>query len=909
MPPLKPAPPPADVSCLTCARSRAGSLGRAVGRCTSGSATSRVRRPRPAGGAATLCWRAAATLTCVSSDSRARARGWHGAKAFLRRVTSPKTEMAERAQRAATLEPAAVPDLPCRAGGRDIERWRTSEGQHTKPHERRSVSLGRLSPAVLAQSNNNAVTKSELHPNLKVDDRQRLARERRVEREKQIAARESYWLEKEEKARQHYEKHLEERRKKLEEQRLKEERRRAAVDEKRKQRLEEEKERHEAVVRRTMERSQKPRQKPNRWSWGGALHTSTSINGSGYYFESSSFSFLDLAGLEHRFRAFDGARRTDPDRRSVSTFNLSKHVDPVITKRLSSSSATLMNTPDRARRLQLSPWETSVVSRLLTPTHSFLARSKSTAALSGDSASCSPISPQPYKTTSSRSGERPKLFVMASDTIGRSRTTHSPMNDKKDKDRQNEMTATLLNPTYNIKRSQSPSLPKAKSPATSPAWPSHKTSVPVPGTPKQIASPPITSKGSQGSQRPPSPGNVRPIKKDIVYDTDKIITENESAKDTTENTKTKGLLLSSSKSSLEPGLLEKEEHAQESAPTFPSPMPSALLPSPTSNKMSAGTNNPEEATRILTEKRRLAREQREREEQERREREEEERKKREEMAQKIAEERARREEEARKQEAERKQKEEEERREKEEQLLRLAEEKEQKEKDEITRLQKQKEEEEARQREEAERIRLEREKHFQKEEQERLERKKRLEEIMKRTRRSEGPDKQSNAQRNGEINRTAHETAPQPVESEQESPLKHATEYPQNGDSGPPSQMPISHHLTDSVDRLALLQLHGRGEDESKLLFSPGSCKVFASSHKNEKLPNENGVSMQNEDFEELINLPGGNKTSKVNAFSSDGSNIPDIPFSPILAFEETESLGPLAQVDNVQTQQTAEVI
>lgn len=37
-----------------------------------------------------------------------------------------------------------------------------------------------------------------------------------------------------------------------------------------------------------------------------------------------------------------------------------------------------------ARRLQLSPWESSVVSRLLTPTHSFLARSKSTAALSGD---------------------------------------------------------------------------------------------------------------------------------------------------------------------------------------------------------------------------------------------------------------------------------------------------------------------------------------------------------------------------------------------------------------------------------------------------------------------------------------------------------------------------------------------
>ena len=38
-----------------------------------------------------------------------------------------------------------------------------------------------------------------------------------------------------------------------------------------------------------------------------------------------------------------------------------------------------------ARRLQLSPWESSVVNRLLTPTHAFLARSKSAAALSGDS--------------------------------------------------------------------------------------------------------------------------------------------------------------------------------------------------------------------------------------------------------------------------------------------------------------------------------------------------------------------------------------------------------------------------------------------------------------------------------------------------------------------------------------------
>ncbi|XP_069462866.1 ensconsin isoform X5 [Ambystoma mexicanum] len=711
--------------------------------------------------------------------------------------------MAERVSGAETFETVAVPDLPCRTRGRDSAPWRTAEGHRTKPHERRCVSLGRLTPAVLFQSNNNAVTKPELQPILKVDDRQRLARERRVEHEKQIAARESYWLEKEEKARQHYEKHLEERKKKLEEQRVKEERRRAAVDEKRKQRLEEDKERHEAVVRRTMERSQKPKQKSNRWSWGGTLQTSTSMNSS-------------------------------------------------------------------ARRRQLSPWETSVVSRLLTPTHSFLARSKSTAALSGDSASCSPISPQPYKTTMSRSGERPKLFVLAPDSAGRRRTTNS-MNDKKEKDRHNEMAATLLNASFNIKRSPSPSIPKARSPTPSPVWPSQKTSASIPSMPKQTTTSPNTPKVSPSSPRPPSPGNVRPMKRDVHE------MENESGKRTAENTNLKALPLCPAVVT-EQSFSEKET-CQESTPTLPSPLPSTLLPSAISNKMSAGTNNPEEATRILTEKRRIAREQREREEQERREREVEERQKKEEMARRMAEERARRDEELHQQEAERKQKEEEEKKEKEEQLLRLVEEKEQKTKDEVARLQKQREEE-TRQREEAERIRLEREKHFQREEQERLERKKRLEEIMKRTRRSETTEKQSNKQRNGEISRTAHDTATPHVESELESHSQYAVNPLRNGETELPSQMPISDQLTDAVD-----------------------------SQKTEKQLNENGVSMKNEDFEEFINLPVGTKPSKVNSFNSDGSNIPDIPFNPILAFEKTESLGQLAQVDNVQTQQTAEVI
>nr|XP_020644859.1 MAP7 domain-containing protein 2 isoform X7 [Pogona vitticeps] len=106
---------------------------------------------------------------------------------------------------------------------------------------------------------------------LKTDERQRLARERREEREKYLAAREQQILEKERRAKLQYEKQIEERWRKLEEQRQREEQKRAAVEEKRRQKLREEEERLEAMMRRSMERSQQLEQKQKRWSWGGAL--------------------------------------------------------------------------------------------------------------------------------------------------------------------------------------------------------------------------------------------------------------------------------------------------------------------------------------------------------------------------------------------------------------------------------------------------------------------------------------------------------------------------------------------------------------------------------------------------------------------------------------------------------------
>ncbi|XP_059256774.1 ensconsin isoform X4 [Mustela nigripes] len=727
-----------------------------------------------------------------------------------------------------------------------------------KVQEKKTAASSRPS-AISGQNSNYSGSKPDPPLVLRVDDRQRMARERREEREKQLAAREIIWLEREERARLHYEKHLEERKKKLEEQRLKEERRRAAVEEKRRQRLEEDKERHEAVVRRTMERSQKPKQKPNRWSWGGPLHGSPNIHSA------------------------------DPDRRSVSTMNLSKHVDPVISKRLSSSSATLLNSPDRARRLQLSPWESSVVNRLLTPTHSFLARSKSTAALSGDtvipicprSASCSPINIMPYRAAHSRNlTERPKFSVTPPEGSARRRTVPGTAGYKREKEREN----LPFHSTPGIRRALSPSHSKARSPAPSRLWLPSKSFPHLPGTPRPASSlPPGSVKAASAQARPPSPGNIRPVKREVRVEPERKDPEKESQNAAKEpSLKGRTPLVKVEEATVEEGTPAEPEAAPAasapalapaSAPTpAPTPGPAPASPSTvtaaTSPKTSAGTTDPEEATRLLAEKRRLAREQREKEEREKREREELERQKREELAQKVAEERARREEESRRLEAEQAREREEQR---EEQLRRQAEERERREREDLERAQKQKEEE-ARLREEAERVRQEREKHFQREEQERLERKKRLEEIMKRTRRTEATDKKTVDPRNGDITKGVL-TGGTVV-----SALPCMTNSPGNEEPVASPHVVTSHQSTVTVESTPNL----------------------------EKQPSENGVSVQNENFEEIINLPIGSKPSRLDVTNSES---PEIPLNPILAFDDEGTLGPLPQVDGVQTQQTAEVI
>ncbi|XP_053931194.1 MAP7 domain-containing protein 3 isoform X7 [Cuculus canorus] len=582
--------------------------------------------------------------------------------------------------------------------------------------ERRSQSG--ISPlAVQTSINLKTATKPVIDGStLKTEERQRLARERREERERQHAARETQILEKERKAKLQYEKQLEERQRKLKEQKQKEEQRRAAVEEKRKQKIEEEKERYEAVMHRSMERSQRVETRQKRWSWGGSTTP-------------------DSESKTEQQNTDEGG--TGASKQSTPTANL-KQTDAAMNKRLSSSAA-LLNASDRsttkrssslnrlnnkvplhsqqsalkgsqveqkARRSQLSPLDSSVISRLLAPTQASLARSKSAATLSAGgqdpSASASSISspvPTPKVPVRSRSIDRLKSSVSSSDAS-------SPDSTQK-------LEAEKPSPGSGLRRPPSPSVSaprRSPSPANlvkhppSPSAVRQKTRPPSPSVSKQRPPSPTPVSKPAPIQRPPlTPGVINITKK-------KTEAESKPKEKITEGTgQEQGASLALDRDVVAASTKTKEESG---------------------SKTVAGTTTAEEAAKILAEKRRLAREQREREDQERIQRQEEERIREEEMAKRAIEEKAHREEELRKQEEEKRLAYEEQQRQAEEERIR----REQEEQEKLAELQHQKEEAEAKAQEEVERQRLERERIMQQNMQERLERKKRIEEIMKRTR-------------------------------------------------------------------------------------------------------------------------------------------------------------------------------
>ncbi|XP_036393996.1 MAP7 domain-containing protein 1a [Megalops cyprinoides] len=696
---------------------------------------------------------------------------------------------------------------------------------------------------------------------MKSEERQKLAKERREERARYLeertqlqAAKKTQWLEKEEKARQLRERQLEERRKRLEDQRLKAEKRRAALEERQRQKLEKNKERYEAAIQRSAKKTW-AEIRQQRWSWAG--------------------------GLSH-----NSSQRES--RCSVSAVNLPKHVDSVINKRLSKSSATLWNSPNRTRSLQLSPWESSIVDRLMTPTLSFLARSRSAASVLSNgkdaqsplcprSASASPLTVCNHHRPHHRCSDRWKVSASTPDITQRQRRRDSaPMEkkkkEKKDKERENEKEKSALTKEKVLKKRQSlPSIKHRTEPSTSPLSKNRPAS-PItpkgrPCSPSPAVSPkPPSARGTPSApktrpKRAKTPARVEPRTASPIA----VETARESRRPATPDEAKAPAVVPSIVVSSAP-VTPPSLSAPITASAGPSaPEPALAAPGGSAGKPMAGTTDPEQAARILAEKRRQAREQREREEQERREQEARERALREERLAREAEERRLQEEEAQRRLEEQRLEEE-----------REAQEKARAEQEENDRLQKQREEAEARAREEAERQRLEREKHFQKEEQERLERKKRLEEIMKRTRKTDGGEKKD-------------AKSPSPTQVNGKDAKTDVEGSKASADYQPSPEASLSNKEVKEV------------QSQSSVTVSPAVPVLNGV----QPAKHENGLSAKGEagDFEEIIQLANHSGSNGGGREKSQS----DVPGEPILAFEGGEPF--LKKAGTMKPQHVAEVL
>ncbi|XP_077597315.1 MAP7 domain-containing protein 2a isoform X1 [Stigmatopora nigra] len=153
------------------------------------------------------------------------------------------------------MAPPTVPPHPEKKSG--INHYGSpARTKKTTNTDKKPVLNGYTPPShLIANISTNHANKPTVEGFMKTDDRMRLAKERREERDRSLAAREQVIREKERRSQLQYERTVEERWKRLEEQRHREDQRRAAVEEKRRMQLEEEKERLEALMRRSLERS------------------------------------------------------------------------------------------------------------------------------------------------------------------------------------------------------------------------------------------------------------------------------------------------------------------------------------------------------------------------------------------------------------------------------------------------------------------------------------------------------------------------------------------------------------------------------------------------------------------------------------------------------------------------------
>ncbi|XP_052365143.1 ensconsin isoform X9 [Oncorhynchus keta] len=589
--------------------------------------------------------------------------------------------------------------------------------------ERRSLAGNSPVPASLATANTPPNTTAAKSPRpvidgaaLRIDDRLRVAKERREEADRQQAAKDSQILERERKAKLQVERQMEERQKKLDEQRRKEEQRRSAVEEKRKQKQEEEKEHYEAVMRRTLERSQRVEQRQKRWSWGGLSESDNRSGDPDAGAASPVAIVISPASPEKPPRTQQSA----VDKRSTSTMNLKQLSEAGINKRLSSSSATLINSPDKTRKPLASPVDGGFLSRLLTPTQASLARSKSAAALSaegGDAqASASPLHPVQRGPLRSRSIDRQK-----SATLPTSASADQVDPSLKEKRFSSPGGKRPASPSNIAGRHRSPSpapLPASKRTPSPSAKPSPRNRPSSPGGIKHRPSSPQFSSAKPPSPQPTS-AKPPPIQRPALTPTGPPTLRKR-------DSKPKDLC------PIQPVVPQSPEAPQ----TSTTPTPTHTTSSKTKDKddkSMAGTNSAAEAAMILAENRRLAREKKEREEALRVLREEEEKLRNEEDKRLAEEDRLKRLEEEKRLAEERKKKEEED-------ALMAEADRERLEVEEAVRqaeLQKEREEAEAQAAIEAEKVRIERERVMAQNQHERMERKKRIEEIMKRTRKGD----------------------------------------------------------------------------------------------------------------------------------------------------------------------------
>ncbi|XP_075797151.1 MAP7 domain-containing protein 3 isoform X7 [Pelodiscus sinensis] len=761
---------------------------------------------------------------------------------------------------------------------------------------------------------------------LRTEERQRLARERREEREKQNAAKETQIFEKEKKAKLQYEKQMEEKQRKLKEQKQKEEQRRAAVEEKRKQKIEAEKERYEAVVHRTLERSQRMETRQKRWSWGGSVTSDSDSK--------TEPQTADEGGAANK--------------RSTSTANL-KQTEAVINKRLSSSAA-LLNSPDRSttkRSTSLNRLSNKVSQQSEQPPPKGSQVEQKGGTEKKRSTSLNRMSSKPHSSNELekvKKEERPESHLcprsasassisspvqtakvpVRSRSIDRLKTTVSS-SDPRSPDSAQRSETEKQSPSPAGRRPPSPSV-TARRRSPSPANVAKRPSSPSTARQNQKARPPSPSVLKQRPSSPttvskPAPIQRLPLTPSVMSITKKKPEMECKPKDKSEegSGQEHGTSPISERETVAIGTKTKEE---------------------SSSKTILGTTTAEEAAKILAEKRRLAREQKEREDQERIQKEGEERSKEEEIVKKTEDKAQKEEELNRLEEGKRLEDEEQQRQAEEERVC-----KEQEEQEKLAELQQQvyllgREEAETKAQEEAERQRQERERIMQQNMQERLERKKRIEEIMKRTRKldqneAKNEEKSANeaeededAEEEGEL---CFEKAHQPVlflsekingvnlsqevkvqtecssefacgltskeSSVQDMSNMEADEVLANGDEQD------VHQRKNNGESLHVTQLMGyRPSAKEMVIQNSEILHVNEADHTIELIQNLNGKSNA-WTFEEIIDLGVHAKSTKLSSDSIAADNcnqnlndVATVPSSPKLAFEDDGTVNSLTK-------------